>query len=181
MKARLRGVLYGTAGVVLFVLLWKAVGAFGWVNPETLPDPFAVPAAFVQEWSSGRLLPAIASSLVHYFWGLGMGTLLGIVWGLAAATVHRFAGQPGLRVPHMGWNRLKRRRDHPLMAGLGEDDWAYFVHSYAVPIGDHALASADYGGEFACVIAQGNFHGMQFHPERSAKVGARLLKNFLEL
>ena len=101
--------------------------------------------------------------------------------GVVPATVHRFAGQPGLRVPHMGWNRLKRRRDHPLLAGLGEDDWAYFVHSYAVPVGDHALASADYGGEFACVIAQGNFHGMQFHPERSAKVGARLLKNFLDL
>jgi glutamine amidotransferase len=101
--------------------------------------------------------------------------------GVVPATVRRFIEQPGLRVPHMGWNRLQRRREHPLLAGLGEDDWAYFVHSYAVPPGDYALASADYGGEFACVISQGNFHGMQFHPERSAKVGARLLKNFLEL
>jgi NitT/TauT family transport system permease protein len=90
MKTRLRSVLYGTAGVVLFVLLWKAAGTFGWVNPETLPDPFAVPAAFLEEWRSGRLLPAIGSSLVHYFWGLGLGTLLGIGWGLAAATLHRF-------------------------------------------------------------------------------------------
>lgn len=101
--------------------------------------------------------------------------------GVVPATVHRFVEQPGLRVPHMGWNRLQRRREHPLLAGLGEDDWAYFVHSYAVPVGDYALASSDYGGPFACVISQGNFHGMQFHPERSAKVGARLLKNFLEL
>lgn len=101
--------------------------------------------------------------------------------GLIPATVRRFAEQPGLRVPHMGWNRLRRQRQHPLLDGLVDGDWAYFVHSYAVPAGDHALALTDFGGDFSSVIARGNFHGMQFHPERSAKVGARLLKNFLEL
>ncbi len=101
--------------------------------------------------------------------------------GVVPATVRRFVEQPDLRVPHMGWNRVRRQREHPLLDGLGEDDWAYFVHSYAVPMGDYALASTDYGDEFACVISRDNFHGMQFHPERSAKVGARLLKNFLEL
>jgi glutamine amidotransferase len=101
--------------------------------------------------------------------------------GLIPATVKRFGEQPGLRVPHMGWNRLHRRREHALLKDLAEGDWAYFVHSYAVPMGDYALATTDYGNEFASVIARGNFHGMQFHPERSAKVGARLLKNFLDL
>ncbi len=101
--------------------------------------------------------------------------------GVVPATVRRFVEHPGLRVPHMGWNRLQRRREHALLAGLGAEDWAYFVHSYAVPHGNYALATTDYGGEFASVIARGNFYGMQFHPERSAKVGARLLKNFLEL
>ncbi|RDI98272.1 imidazole glycerol phosphate synthase subunit HisH [Dyella solisilvae] len=101
--------------------------------------------------------------------------------GLIPASVRRFTDQPNLRVPHMGWNRLKPRRQHALLKGLKDGDWAYFVHSYAVANGDHALATTDYGGEFACVIARGNFHGMQFHPERSASVGARLLKNFLEL
>lgn len=101
--------------------------------------------------------------------------------GVVPATVRRFVEQPNLRVPHMGWNRVRQRREHPLLDGLGDDDWAYFVHSYAVPMGDYALASTDYGDEFACVISRGNFHGMQFHPERSARVGARLLKNFLEL
>jgi ABC-type nitrate/sulfonate/bicarbonate transport system permease component len=81
---------YGVAGVVLFVLLWKAVGVFGWVNPGILPDPFQLPAAFMLEWNSGRLLPAIASSLIHYVWGLGLGALLGILVGLAAATRPRF-------------------------------------------------------------------------------------------
>lgn len=101
--------------------------------------------------------------------------------GVIPATVHRFAEQPGLRVPHMGWNRLQRQREHRLLDGLEDGDWAYFVHSYAVPTGDHALATTEFGGPFAAVIARTNFHGMQFHPERSAKVGARLLKNFLEL
>ena len=91
--------------------------------------------------------------------------------GVIPATVRRFAEQPGLRVPHMGWNRLQRQREHPLLDGLVDGDWAYFVHSYAVPAGDYALAATDFGGDFSSVIARGNFHGMQFHPERSAKIG----------
>jgi len=101
--------------------------------------------------------------------------------GLIPAQVRRFRVPCELRVPHMGWNRLKKKREHPLLAGLDDDAWAYFVHSYAMPSGEYALASADYGGEFAAVVAHRNFHGMQFHPERSAKVGAQLLKNFLQL
>ena len=106
--------------------------------------------------------------------------------GLVPASVRRFNEAPGLRVPHMGWNRLTRRSQHPLLSGLGERDQVYFVHSYAVPVGDYSLATSDFGGsgldaEFSAVIAHRNFHGMQFHPERSAAVGARLLQNFLEL
>jgi glutamine amidotransferase len=100
---------------------------------------------------------------------------------LIPAPVRRFTGAPGLRVPHMGWNRVTARREHPLLAGLGDDEQAYFVHSYAVPTGDWTLASSDYGDPFSAVIARDNFHGMQFHPERSAVVGAKLLKNFLDL
>jgi len=101
--------------------------------------------------------------------------------GVIPATVKRFIEQPNLRVPHMGWNRLHRARDHALLEGMHDGDWAYFVHSYAVAPGDHALATTEYGDTFASIIARRNFHGMQFHPERSANVGARLLKNFLEL
>lgn len=101
--------------------------------------------------------------------------------GLIPAPVRRFVEVPGLRVPHMGWNRLVVKQQHPLLAGLGEDDWAYFVHSYAVPTGDWSLATTDHGDAFSAVVARNNFHGMQFHPERSAGVGAKLLKNFLEL
>jgi len=101
--------------------------------------------------------------------------------GVVDAPVRRFREAPGLRVPHMGWNALEPVREHPLLDGLVAGEQAYFVHSYAVPAGDYTLATADFGGPFSAVIARGNFHGMQFHPERSAGVGARLLKNFLSL
>lgn len=101
--------------------------------------------------------------------------------GVIPAAVRRFAELPGLRVPHMGWNRLVARKPHALLTGLGDDDSAYFVHSYAVPVGDYSVATTDFGGDFSAVVARNNFHGMQFHPERSAAVGARLLGNFLRL
>jgi imidazole glycerol-phosphate synthase subunit HisH len=101
--------------------------------------------------------------------------------GMIPASVRRFVEAPGLRVPHMGWNQLTIRQSHRLLDGMGEPGWAYFVHSYAVPPGEFTLASCDYAGEFSAVVARGNFHGMQFHPERSAAVGARLLQNFLSL
>ncbi len=100
--------------------------------------------------------------------------------GLIPALVRRFTEAPGLRVPHMGWNLVTRQREHPLLAGLGDDEQAYFVHSYAVPTGDWTLASSDYGAPFSAVIARDNFFGMQFHPERSGALGAKLLQNFLD-
>jgi glutamine amidotransferase len=100
---------------------------------------------------------------------------------LIPAQVRHFIATPGLRVPHMGWNNVIAQREHPLLAGLGDDEQAYFVHSYAVPTGEWTLASSDYGQPFSAVIARDNYYGMQFHPERSAAVGARLLQNFLDL
>lgn len=99
--------------------------------------------------------------------------------GLIPARVSRFVEQGGLRVPHMGWNGLHVVAEHPLLAGLKDGEQAYFVHSYAVPVGPWTLATAEYGAPFSAVVAYRNFFGMQFHPERSAAVGARLLGNFL--
>jgi glutamine amidotransferase len=87
----------------------------------------------------------------------------------------------GLPVPHMGWNELRLLQPHALLSGLKDGDYAYFVHSYALPVSKDTLATADYGGEFTAVAARGNFHGAQFHPERSARVGSLLLANFLQL
>ena len=87
----------------------------------------------------------------------------------------------GLPVPHMGWNELRLLKPSPLLAGLKDGDYAYFVHSYALPITADTLASADYGGEFTAIAARDNFYGAQFHPERSARVGSILIANFLRL
>jgi glutamine amidotransferase len=101
--------------------------------------------------------------------------------GLLPGTARQFAASDRLRVPHMGWNRLRVERDDALVAGLPDDAYAYFVHSYAAPIGPATIASTQYGEAFSAIVRQGNVCGMQFHPERSAAVGARLLQNFLEL
>jgi glutamine amidotransferase len=85
-----------------------------------------------------------------------------------------------LRLPHMGWNTLHSISEHPLMRGFSVTDYVYFVHSFAVAPGPHALALCHYGSDFAAVIAKDNVAGAQFHPERSGKTGARLLQNFLE-
>ena len=101
--------------------------------------------------------------------------------GLLAGSVARFPDDAGLRIPHMGWNDLRVERADPLLDGLGPRPYAYFVHSYAAPVSEATLASSDYGGAFSAVVRRGNVCGTQFHPERSASVGARLLANFLEL
>jgi len=101
--------------------------------------------------------------------------------GLLPGRVRRLAGGPGLRVPHMGWNRLRRLRDAPLLEGIGDGDFAYFVHGYAAPVGEHCLAACDHGAPFAALVQRGRVAGAQFHPERSSAAGARLLRNFIEV
>ena len=101
--------------------------------------------------------------------------------GVLDDTVRRLYAAPGRPVPHMGWNRLNRLRDDPLLEGVANDDYVYFVHSYAAPVSASTLAATHYGDEFASVVRCRNFWGTQFHPERSAEPGARVLENFLGL
>jgi len=100
---------------------------------------------------------------------------LGIIPGRAV----RLAPCAGRPVPHMGWNTLDIRRPCALLEGLADGDHAYFVHSYALDIGAATVASTDYGAPFSACVQWRNFYGAQFHPERSAAVGARVLQNFL--
>lgn len=101
--------------------------------------------------------------------------------GLLPGSVGRLARGGALRVPHMGWNTLAVERDDPLLDGIGSEPYAYFVHGYAAPVTDATIASTDYGARFSAVVRRGNICGMQFHPERSSTLGARLLHNFLAL
>jgi imidazole glycerol-phosphate synthase subunit HisH len=88
---------------------------------------------------------------------------------------------PGLKVPHMGWNELAIERPHPLFEGIASGDHAYFVHSYhLVPErGEHRLATVDHGGAVTAAVGRDNLFGTQFHPEKSQATGLRLIANFL--
>ena len=99
--------------------------------------------------------------------------------GVIPGNVRRLAASRACRVPHMGWNRLTRERDDVVLEGLADPAYAYFVHSYAVQVGAHTLASVEHGAPIAAIVRERNFVGMQFHPERSAAVGAHLLARFL--
>ncbi len=100
--------------------------------------------------------------------------------GLLPGRIAKLDGAPGVRVPHMGWNQLRSLRSNTLLGGIADEAYAYFVHSYAAPVTDDCMASTEHGAPFAAVVARNNVYGAQFHPERSAAVGARLLRNFLE-
>ncbi len=87
----------------------------------------------------------------------------------------------GLKIPQMGWNALIKKQDHYLLRGVEEGDCVYFVHSfYADGCDECLIATAEYGKELTAVVASKNVMGCQFHPEKSGKVGLRILKNFCE-
>lgn len=101
---------------------------------------------------------------------------LGVFDGSAEKITHD-AERP---VPHMGWNRISKKRECDLLNEVPDGSYFYFLHSFAVAENQHTNAAVDYGGSLAAVVSRRNFAGTQFHPERSASQGARLLKNFLE-
>jgi glutamine amidotransferase len=103
--------------------------------------------------------------------------------GLLRGAVRLLKASPGIRIPHMGWNRLElcgAGAEHPLMTGLAEAS-VYFVHSYAALPSEDTLAKSVHGSALSAVVARGSVMGAQFHPERSSGAGARLLQNFLAL
>jgi len=101
--------------------------------------------------------------------------------GLIPGTVKRFPRVAGMKVPHMGWNSLRiEKTDCPLFAGLRQDEYVYFVHSYyADTAPDYTLTSTEYICRFASSVGGGNVYGVQFHPEKSGAVGLRILRNFI--
>jgi len=101
--------------------------------------------------------------------------------GVLPYAVRRLRSAPQRPVPHMGWNQLCQLRPDPLLEGVPDGAYAYFVHSYAAPLTQHTLASTEYGAAVSAVVRHENFWGTQFHPERSAATGARVLANFLRL
>ena len=84
-------------------------------------------------------------------------------------------------VPHMGWHDVSLSGDHPLLAGIANHSYFYFVHGYYAPVTADAIGTCSYGADFAAIVAKGTVMGCQFHPERSGAAGAQLLDNFLRL
>ena len=101
--------------------------------------------------------------------------------GVIAGDVRQLQPAAGRPVPHMGWNNCSPSGADALLQGVGTSDYFYFVHSYAAPLTEATTASTEYSESFSAVVSQGNFHGVQFHPERSSAAGARVLANFLAL
>jgi imidazole glycerol-phosphate synthase subunit HisH len=101
--------------------------------------------------------------------------------GCISGKVVRFP--EGEKVPHIGWNQVSIVEETPLLRGVPDGSYFYFVHSYfAQPHdGSHVVATSDYGSKFPCIIAKGNVFGVQFHPEKSQEMGLLILKNYVEL
>ena len=88
---------------------------------------------------------------------------------------------PGVKVPHVGWNNLAIRRESTLLAGVPDGAQVYFTHSYAAPVTDTTVATADHGVPFAAVVEHGHVFGVQFHPEKSGDAGLRILRSFVQI
>lgn len=99
--------------------------------------------------------------------------------GLLSGCVRKLQGGAEVRVPHMGWNGLDLLHPSPLLEGIDAETQAYFVHSYAAPVTEECIAACTHGERFAAMVQRERVAGAQFHPERSAAVGARVLENFL--
>ena len=100
--------------------------------------------------------------------------------GFLPGRVRRFEGD--LPVPHMGWNRLRPRRPHPILDGIADGAHVYFVHSYYCDAPeDVVIASSDYGHDFAAIVGRGSVLGVQFHPEKSQGVGLRMVESFVRV
>lgn len=171
------------------------------VTPEVSADPHIIrsathvflPGVGAAQDAMRRLLVAglcdVIPRLTQPVLGICLGMQLLHAWSAEQGTsclgvfpgyVRRLERGPGRAVPHMGWNRLRPVGRHALIEGIQPGEFAYFVHSFAIAPGPETVAVSDYGGEFSAIVSRGNFHGTQFHPERSASAGARLLANFLE-
>lgn len=156
-------------------LVLPGVGAFGQAMASLCRD--GLEQVILRQVAKGVPLMGICLGLQLLFdRSEEMGEHRGL--GLIAGDVRLFRG--ALKVPQIGWNQLDIRREHPLLAGIEDGDYFYFVHSYyASPAAENVLlATSDYGVPFPAVVQQGNVFGIQFHPEKSSRLGLKILANY---
>jgi len=168
------GRIDAAAGVVL-----PGVGAFG-ACMENLRG-FDLVAPVLRAIDSGRPFLGICVGLQLLFEeSEEFGPVSGL--GVLRGRCRRFrdTGEADFRVPHMGWNQLRKRGDSPLLAGIDDGAFVYFVHSYYCESDDPGVVAAatHYGCDFVAAVTRDNLFGCQFHPEKSQTVGMRILQNF---
>lgn len=95
--------------------------------------------------------------------------------------VKKFPENTGLKVPHMGWNPVQTVKDHPLLQGLSDQPYFYFVHSFYAALSEATIGQTEYGLDFTSVLAKDNYMATQFHPEKSGRQGEIILENFIKL
>lgn len=159
-------------------------------NAKRVIFPGVGEASTAMEYLRRTHLDEVLSSLEQPFLGICLGMQLMCSYseenqttclGMYDITVRKFIKEEGLKIPHMGWNTLDCK-DDPLFAGIDDNPWVYFVHSYHVPSSSHTIAGCTYGSTtFSAALGQNNFRGVQFHPEKSGRFGSRILQNFLQL
>ena len=199
MKPLLAVIDYGMGNLRSVVRAWEHVGAAVKLvsNPDEAKDVDALvfpgQGAIVDAM---RLLQKTGFSDFIRDWIAGEKPFFGICLGLQAlfehseegdtkalgvfkGNVRRFNVQVPLKVPHMGWNRVKQSQ-HPLWKGIEDNAYFYFVHSFCAQVSDeHTVGVCKYGVPFSAVMAKDNIFAVQFHPEKSGKSGERILQNFV--
>ncbi len=160
-------------------IVLPGVGAFG--DFMSRLRSLGLEEALQQVLQRGALLFGICVGMQALFeYSEEMGRHAGL--GLLAGEVVRFPHRPLLKVPHTGWNELTLRCDHFLLTGLPDRPFAYFNHSYYCQAEDKqdCIAETEHDLTFTSVVARENICGVQFHPEKSQKVGLQILKNYVE-
>ena len=98
--------------------------------------------------------------------------------GIFPGRVRKLPVGDGRKIPHMGWNKIRARKTHPILEGVEDDSRFYFIHGFYAPPGPQTAAVAEYGAEITAVAAQGALAAAQFHPEKSGRRGLQMLANF---
>lgn len=161
-------------------IILPGVGAFGDAMEKLRAT--GLDKVVVREARAGKKLLGICLGMQLLFersFEYGEWEGLGLLRGSVVPMQGRIPSE--LMIPHIGWNALIKKREHPLLSGVGEGDCVYFVHSfYAQGCDDSLLATAEYGRELTAMVAKDNVAGAQFHPEKSSSVGLSILKAFIE-
>lgn len=158
-----------------------------------LPGVGAFPTAMAKLEQSGIKAALLEQAGKKTFLGICLGMQMLFEYGYEFSQIEGLGLLPGevrriepadssFKVPHMGWNCLDIKQDNPLLKGVPEGSYVYFVHSYQVHTEEaYLVASTDYGCTIPALVAKGNLFGAQFHPEKSGQVGLQILQNFAAL